>query len=311
MRHCAIIGAGAAGLAAAQHLLAAGVRVTVFDKGRCSGGRIASRSTAVGSFDHGAQYMRLRDPYWQQHAQEALRANAIQPWPSLAGADGNTAWIGTPGMNALGQYWATGLDLHCGQTLVQIEGTVGARLLRFSDQQLRGPYTELIITAPAPQALAWLDWTDMSDALHSVTYAPSLALMWAPSARHLPETPVFQPEAVSGFSFIAREDLKPGRQGQPRYLVHASADWSARHLDEPAHIQQQALLEQAARWLEIRPDALHLDLHRWRYALVTLAVGQPFLRHGSDLFYASDGCLGGRIEAALRSGRAAATELLR
>lgn len=310
MSHCAVIGAGAAGLAAARALHAAGLRVTVFDKGRRAGGRMASRSSAFGSFDHGAQFMRLRDAGLLAQMQMAQHASAAHAWPTLASTDGHMAWIGAPEMNALAQWWARDLDVRSSHTLVEIQGLPGARMLRFDDQTVHGPFSALIITAPAPQALAWLDAGLMRDALHSICYAPSLALMWVPTAADLPAESVFQPEAESGLAFIAREDLKPGRAGMPRYLVHASAAWSQTHLERPVSEQQQDLLQLAAQWLGVKPEARHLQLHRWRYALVTQAVGQPFLLQSPDVFYAGDGCLGGRVEAALLSGQAAAAALI-
>jgi renalase len=55
----AIIGAGIAGLACAQRLQDGGCSVTLFDKGRGAGGRMATRrvTTPFGeiAFDHGAQ----------------------------------------------------------------------------------------------------------------------------------------------------------------------------------------------------------------------------------------------------------------
>ena len=59
--HFAVIGAGMAGVACARTLLQAGHRVSVFEKSRGFGGRMATRSTEFGGFDHGAQYFTVRD----------------------------------------------------------------------------------------------------------------------------------------------------------------------------------------------------------------------------------------------------------
>jgi len=61
-QHFAIIGAGMAGITCARTLVQAGHQVTVFDKSRGLGGRMATRSSAFGSFDHGVQYFTARDP---------------------------------------------------------------------------------------------------------------------------------------------------------------------------------------------------------------------------------------------------------
>ena len=57
----AIVGAGIAGLVAARTLRDHGLDVRIFEKSRGVGGRMATRRTDDGSFDHGAQYFTARD----------------------------------------------------------------------------------------------------------------------------------------------------------------------------------------------------------------------------------------------------------
>ncbi|MEL6529341.1 MAG: FAD-dependent oxidoreductase, partial [Pseudomonadota bacterium] len=60
-----VIGAGMAGLTCATKLVAAGHSVTILDKGRGPGGRMAARRAEIAgetvSFDHGAQFFTARD----------------------------------------------------------------------------------------------------------------------------------------------------------------------------------------------------------------------------------------------------------
>ena len=55
----AIIGAGASGLMAASEAQHQGLHCTVFDKARRAGGRLASRRSDWGSFNHGAPYLSM------------------------------------------------------------------------------------------------------------------------------------------------------------------------------------------------------------------------------------------------------------
>jgi phytoene dehydrogenase-like protein len=97
----AIIGAGIAGLSCALRLQQDGCVVTLFDKGRGAGGRMATRriETPGGmiAFDHGAQYLTMRDPDFVAAMQGWAAAGVVARWPA-AGPD---AWVGTPGMNAI------------------------------------------------------------------------------------------------------------------------------------------------------------------------------------------------------------------
>ena len=59
--HVAVVGGGMAGVVCARTLVQAGHRVTLFEKSREFGGRMATRRTEFGGFDHGAQYFTVRD----------------------------------------------------------------------------------------------------------------------------------------------------------------------------------------------------------------------------------------------------------
>ena len=59
-----IIGCGISGIFAALHLKKAGLKnIRLFDKSRGVGGRLATRRSSEGKFDHGAQYLKLDDIY--------------------------------------------------------------------------------------------------------------------------------------------------------------------------------------------------------------------------------------------------------
>lgn len=299
----AIIGAGAAGLAAAAVLRAAGRAAVVFDKGRRAGGRLATRDAAVGGFDHGAQFLRLRDTGLQAEAARWRAAGWLAPWPQQAAEV--PAWVGAPTMRALAAGWAQGFELQLGCALRGIGGTPFAWTLRFDDGRTAGPFAQVLVTVPAPQAQDWFAGSSIAAALAAIRYAPCWTLMWAPAATQLPDAAVLG-AAGDGLGWIAREDRKPGRGGVPRYLVQADADWSAAHLDADADAVAADLQRLAATRLGIPVAAVHAVVHRWRYALVTRAAQQPLLASGDGRYYAGDGCLGGRVEAALLSGRAAA-----
>ena len=74
----AVVGAGIAGIACARTLMQAGHRVTVFEKSAGAGGRMSTRRTEFGGFDHGAQYFTVRDARFRQLLQ--LTPDLVRPW---------------------------------------------------------------------------------------------------------------------------------------------------------------------------------------------------------------------------------------
>jgi renalase len=125
LQHIAIIGAGMAGITAARTLVQAGYRVTVLDKSRGAGGRMSTRRTEFGGFDHGAQYFTVRDTRFRQMMQWALEGapDIARPWAANAvrvlDSQGRTLeaalpsrephWVAQPGMNALVSHMAAPL----------------------------------------------------------------------------------------------------------------------------------------------------------------------------------------------------------
>jgi renalase len=117
-QNIAVIGAGMAGVTCARTLAQAGHTVTVFEKSRGFGGRMATRQSPFGTFDHGVQYFTVRDPRFSQ-AITTTKA-PVRPWSANAvrvlDALGRVAeaalptheahWVATPGMNGLVRYWA-------------------------------------------------------------------------------------------------------------------------------------------------------------------------------------------------------------
>jgi renalase len=116
-KHFAIIGAGMAGITAARTLTQAGHRVTVFEKSQGVGGRMSTRRSEFGSFDHGAQYFTVRDDRFRTMMKWALdqAPDVARPWAANAvrvlDSQGRTLeaalpsrephWVAQPGMNAL------------------------------------------------------------------------------------------------------------------------------------------------------------------------------------------------------------------
>ncbi len=100
VRRVAVIGAGMAGLACAAALHAAGLDLTVFDKGRRAGGRTATRRVDGMAFDHGASVITAHTPAFNVALKGMAAAGAAALWP----AAGPEAWTGVPGASALAHH---------------------------------------------------------------------------------------------------------------------------------------------------------------------------------------------------------------
>jgi predicted NAD/FAD-dependent oxidoreductase len=339
-KNIAVIGAGMAGIACARTLVQAGHRVTVFEKSPDFGGRMSTRSTAFGSFDHGAQYFTVRDPRFALAL--ATTPKLCKPWSANAvrvlDALGRVAeaslpnpqqhWVPTPGMKTLVQQWAAPLvESQSARSAVYLETKV-ERIERDAmnpaQWQLRtsgegesshvySGFDAVLVTIPSVQARALLQAskqaTAMANKLKAVEIAPCWTLMVAFPNASQPGLAHLGPQWNAALSthhriaWLARESSKPGRQSVERWTVQASPAWSQEHLeDDPARIQAK-LLKAFGEVTGIRAQPAHAEVHRWRYAKTFTALGKTHLWDAkSGIGVAGDWCIGHRVEDAFISG---------
>ncbi|MCE2759679.1 MAG: FAD-dependent oxidoreductase [Acetobacteraceae bacterium] len=317
----AIIGAGLAGISAARALIARGHAVTIFDKGRGPGGRLATRRIEAEGrklqFDHGAQYLRAESADFASALTEAGTA----PWPDAARR------VGVPSMSAMPRALLGNIPCVASRHVGQITGQPGAWTLRHWDaRQVRpgkplpdsapeeaGPFAAALLTMPATQAREVLGRhaPRLHEALAAIRYAPCWTVMAAFNAPlALPET--LRPEAHA-IGWAARDSAKPGRDArQENWVIQAGPAWTRAYLELPAEDIAQPLLAALANLSAAPLPAPFMAVaHRWRYSLLEAPLGEPCLWDAAmRLGYASDGCIGGRAEAAWQSGAALAARAL-
>lgn len=311
----AVIGAGISGLACGHRLADAGHAVSVFDKGRGLGGRLATRRVDGLVFDHGAQYATARQTAFRDMLELLTQAEAAAPWHAawaMLSEDGMTRstpsearWVGVPGMSRLIRPLADGLALHLGTRITALaHDDDDGWLLTDADSVAHGPFRRLVITAPAPQAAELLGpYARRFPDLARVRYAPCWAAMIAfPDPLPLPFDAARLDDPV--LSLVARNGSKPGRpDSADAWTLHGTPDWSRNNMDLPPDGAAVALLDRFLELTGVPETVVHTSAHRWRYALVEEAAGRPFLHDPAlGLALAGDWCLGPRVELAFMSG---------
>jgi renalase len=302
-----IVGAGIAGLACARRLAQEGMQPILFDKGRGIGGRMATRRADGLQFDHGAQYVTAKGAGFTAVLRDLAAAGDAAPWPD---GSGRARVVGTPGMATLGKALAAGLDVRQGVQINTIRPGDGGWLLRAGDACHAA--ARVVITVPAPQVAELISADHpLAALLGGVRMDPCLTLMAGITA---PPPYVTREAPDESLAWIAQDSAKPGRPagGAVAWVAQASPAFSAAHLeDSPAAITARMLPMLCDRLGVTADRVTHAAAHRWRYARVTVSLGQPFLRDaGRSLYLGGDWCIGPRVEAAWTSGTAIAHDLL-
>lgn len=312
----AVVGAGIAGLSAARSLQDQGFAPRVLERGRGVGGRTAHRQRDGHRFDHGAQYFTARDPRFARQVEAWISAGAVSPWKgrivALGKGEGATTvtplerYVGVPGMNAMAKHLAYGLDVttDCAVTALSRENGIWSLETKAGSM---GPFDAVILAMP-PEQVAQLAapgaLVDVAKGFESLPCWCAMAAFDAPLPLDFDGAFVNSLE----IDWAARDSSKPGRSKGERWVIHASAHWSAGRLDESPGEIARALLDHFFDEIGLSPrEPAHLAGHRWSFA-------KPAREAKADCIWLAehavalcgDWCRNGRVEGAYLSGVAAA-----
>jgi predicted NAD/FAD-dependent oxidoreductase len=316
----AVIGAGIAGLACAREIARADVAVTVFEKARGLGGRLATRREGNLAFDHGAQYLTARGQAFSRFIDAATHTGSVSAWKPRIRED-ERSWdapiddwyVGVPGMSAALRPMSRHVQLQTGVGVHELR--VGLRGWELVTDAGTAPrvFDAVAVAVPAPQALTLLIPLGRSfQRIAGVRMAPCWTAMMSFDAP-LDAGAEVRRWTSGPLSWAACDSSKPGRPGGPQcWVVHASRDWSRDHLEADAEEVAQALLREfsvAAGISPLVPSSLRA--HRWRHAFVEQPLGSAcIVDEESAVGACGDWCVAPRVEAAFVSGRALARSLL-
>ena len=320
----AVVGAGMAGLSCARRLAESGMQVTVFDKSRGAGGRMATRrveDSVAGAFgfDHGAQYFTAHAPAFQQAVAGWVADAVVQPWAGrLAASDeqGLTSvasqprYVGVPRMSAIGRHLLGNLAFCPEHRLMECQYDGQHWHLQFEAQPTIQAKA-LVLALPAPQVF---DLLEISHPFYADAVLQDMLPSWTLMLHcAVPVEVAFDGCFVNSgiLSWIARNNSKPERSSSEAWVIHASRAWSQAHVDAPRDWVAEQLL---AAFIQVVGQPVQVAqqwVHRWLYALASeaLTVGcwyEPAQQFG----IAGDWLNGSRVEGAWLSGQQLADQMI-
>ena len=339
----AIIGAGMAGLAAGRALRARfpDWSITIYEKSRGVGGRVATRRRAGFTFDHGAQCIKSPTPAVERLITHELNADmlrqiALPTWTFDAAntiAEGDAAqnaaqnYTYTDGNNRLGKLLADGLDVQREVRVAALRATGddgrgtmdGGRwaLLDLAGATI-GEADMVLLTPPAPQIAELLTASDLDAdaaaliaALGTARYRRCISLALAYDrliAR--PFYALVNSDRAHPISWLALEHAKGAERCPPGHsllIAQMAPQWSVDHYETPLEELTPLIADLTSALLGDELGApLWADLQRWRYALPDAAADFDALNrlgapHG--LFFAGDYVdTKGRVHLAIERG---------
>ncbi|WP_417538360.1 NAD(P)/FAD-dependent oxidoreductase [Marinobacter sp.] len=322
IRRIAIVGSGLAGLTTAIKLKKKGHDVTVFEKSRGPGGRLAAKRVAGGSADVGAQYFTARNPDFLPFLTEYAGKNSFGTWKGhLAFQNKQGQWqgfpeepryVGTPRMTAISRALAAHVNVVAETRIEQLVRNRDGWLLSDTGGEQVGQFDQVIITAPPAQARDLLAQSNLPELAAQLDDAVSRVLpCWAVAVR-FEENPWPRHLGMRcdhpALYWVANNSSKPGRESANSedkgvwWVLHANADWTEQNVDATP---EQVTADLTAAFRELTgSDAKATDsvAHRWLYARSEGGANPGHLwfeEQGIGL--AGDWLCGGRVEGAFDS----------
>ncbi|ADH98285.1 NAD(P)/FAD-dependent oxidoreductase [Salisediminibacterium selenitireducens] len=319
-RSIGIVGAGLTGLTAAHHLKEAGCDVTVFEKSKSPGGRMATRRVGDGKMDHGAVFFTVRSEAFQTQVDTWLKDGQVRRWFG----EEHPRYTGTEGMNPLMKHYATYVNVTLNTKITDI---------LYQDQQvtlidqdnIKRIFDAVILTAPLPQTMELISGTALPlsqqqrKELQAITFEPCyVGLFELKEAVTIGEHGLLDETLPKGIMKIVANDQK-GISSSPKISVYMDGTWSKAHDKES---EADILSDILNRFKKTFPDRdvqiTGRQLKRWRYSQAESLYPDTYvkLEHlpvylaGDSFVHPDDPGARSRVESAYLSGTGVCKALL-
>lgn len=272
MQRVAIIGAGLAGAVLTERLVAAGLDVSIFEKSRGTGGRLASSRLGEYAGDLGAPFIDSHSEAftaWLANQQQLGRVARWLPRAIDFGGDKRASeqyWVGVGRNSSLTRALIEGAKLHAETRIGTVWPDKEGVLLRDVHSESLGHYDAVVCTAPAPQAVPLLEaiprFSHLAD--EAVT---DPAWVYLAAVSELPDR-LRGVDLVEGqhaaIGRIVVDSNKPGRRGAV-IKVEMSRDWSEANVELHADTVKSESRKHLQNWLGETLDIQSDRIHRWLY----------------------------------------------
>ena len=320
----AIIGAGISAITIAQHLKGF-ASVSLFEKSRGVGGRMALRCSEPYEFDHGAQFFIAKSQNFKNFIEPLIKKNIIKRWDARFAEFKNDKlvrqftwgseyphYVGVPGMNSISKYLSKDLDVKLNTKINQIvKNSTNSWQLFDDDSNNLGDFDWVISTAPAIQSSKILPkyFKYHSDLLNKKMVGCFSLMLGFKNVLPLSWDAALISDA--DISWVSINSSKPDRTKSFSMLVHSTNAWAEDHLSDNSQSVISHLTNETSRIIgHDTSQAEHIDLHAWRYANISKQTKSDVLiDYNNSLASCGDWLIHGRIESAFEAGFKMAKEI--
>ena len=325
MQNVAVIGAGITGITLAN-LLQKKVNLTVFEKSRGVGGRMATRRAKPYQFNHGTQYFKIENKKFKDFMQPLMRYKIIKPLETnqieilnkkiikRTKIYNQKYYTAESNMNSVVKYLIN--NNFSIKLLCKIEKTVKENDKWFiidSDKASYGPYDWLFITIPPNQALEILyNNFKFLDIIKKIKMRSCYSLMLGfDKIKEFDfDTALFLDEDVQWLSI--RKKIIENKKYY-NLLINSSYNFAEKNVNSSKDKISNYLINQVSTILNCELNNYdHKALHFWKYAMSEKNNNLgSFFDEDLKVIVCGDWCMNGKVEGAFLSAKDAASKLLK
>lgn len=309
-----IIGAGISGLALAQFLISQNQKVLILEKSRSVGGRLATRRDGDVSYDHGAQFYKIKKDEMNEYDQLWSSLGISKTWFS----EGETLFkVASQGMTSLAKALAKNTEIVFNEKVIELTLTSGEVLLQSESKQTYSA-SKIVLSAPLPQSLDLLRASTINypSELSEIQYAKALVGLFEIEEGSSSKWAEFKyQQNCSEHIFSISNQMSKGISPKLAFTVTMQPAWSEKYFEEAEEKSLGALTEQFAIFCQqqgLKPQVTKSQLKKWRYSHPNQIFAEAFLQlpEAPQVFLMGDAFGGGSIRGALRSAQSLSPFLL-
>lgn len=328
----AIIGAGLSGLVAANRLAQAGHEITVFEKSRGFGGRMATRYKSGDrsvKFDHGTAYLSASGAEFKSFLNHYAESGVLKKWTNKfmyedtdtitevsATPGGDDLYIALNGMNSIGKLLQRSVDVRTETRVGGItyfgknRGQKKAWMVNLDNQDVFEA-DAIVIAVPATQAYGIIQTAadelsirHIIKEIDEISYDPDLSFMFSFGKQDIPEWEALK-MVNPVVSLIINESSKRDFGGDLNIVVHTTPEFAIKYQSENRDMALHEVLKVLMAELgAYAANPVWHDVHFWRYARARKSLNIPYFEcndPGQPLAIIGDYFLGTDAEAAYNS----------
>lgn len=300
----AIIGAGLSGLVAANRLALAGHEVTVFEKSRGFGGRMATRYKSGDrsvKFDHGTSFLSANGTGFKSFLNQYADTGVLRKWTNKflyedtdtitevsATPGGDDLYIASNGMNTIGKLLQRLIDVRTETRVGGItyfgknRGNKRAWMVNLDSQDVFEA-DAIVIAVPSTQAYGIIQTAadelsirQIIREIDDVSYDPDLTFMFSFGKQEIPDWEA-KKMVNPVVSLIINESSKRDFGGDLNVVVHTTPEFAIKYQKDSRDIAQHEVLKVLMTELgSFAATPVWQDVHFWRYARARKSLNIPF-----------------------------------